>query len=104
MINIFMSKKFVFVECDVYCQGWTNPPSYRVYVNDELFTERTWIWPDHYLTEMLQISAPPGDYRVTVQAVGPQLAQFTVTNHRVEYGPAEWVKKNSRLRIHHAST
>jgi hypothetical protein len=77
---------------------------YRIFVNDELFAERTWVWTDHYLTEMLQISAPPGDYHVTVQAVGPQLAQFTVTNHRVEHGPAEWVKKNTRLRIHHEST
>ena len=96
----------VFVKAlfDIDCDWEGLSPVYRIFVNDELFAERTWVWTDHYLTEMLQISAPPGDYRVTVEAVGPQLAQFRVTNHRVEHGPAEWVKKNTRLRIHHAST
>lgn len=95
----------VFVKAlfDIDCEWEGLAPVYRIYVNDELFAERTWIWADRYLTEMLQISAPPGDYSVSVETVGPQLARFTINNHRVEHGPAEWVKKNTHLRIHHES-
>jgi hypothetical protein len=40
-----MSKKFVRVLADVDCEWEGLMPSYRVYVNDELFAERTWRWP-----------------------------------------------------------
>ena len=50
-----MQTEFVIAKCDVYCK-WTGPyPRYRCYVNDELFSERTWIWQDVYLEENLQI-------------------------------------------------
>jgi hypothetical protein len=42
---------------DIHCEWAGTAPSYRVFVNDELFTERTFIWRDQYLTEILQISA-----------------------------------------------
>ena len=47
-----MSKKFVRVLADVDCEWEGLMPSYRVYVNDELFAERTWRWTDSYLEEM----------------------------------------------------
>ena len=58
-----MSKKFVRVLCDVDCDWEGLDPIYRVYVNDELFTERTWRWTDMYLSEMIPINAEPGEYR-----------------------------------------
>ena len=64
---------------------------YRVYVNDELFSEREWRWTDCYLTEILQIQAPPGRYVVRIEPVGRNLATFTTRNHRVEYGTAQWI-------------
>ena len=39
-----MQTKSIQVQCDVYCKWDGNDTRYRVYVNDELFTERTWIW------------------------------------------------------------
>lgn len=83
-----MSKKFVRVLADVDCEWEGLSPSYRVYVNDELFAERTWIWTDSYLEEMFQIEATPGDYQFRWELVVPHLAQLTVTNLRVEQGPA----------------
>ena len=93
-----MSKKFVRVLADVDCDWEGLMPSYRVYVNDELFAERTWRWTDSYLEEMLQIEAEPGDYRLLWELVQPCLAQLTVTNVRVDQGPAS-VKNNELLRI-----
>ena len=54
-----MTKQFVRLLSDIYCDWEGLPPIYRVFVNDELFAERTWIWQDSsiYLEELLQIEA-----------------------------------------------
>lgn len=90
-----METQFVKALFDIDCQWEGLPPVYRVYVNDELFAERTWIWTEHYLTEMLQIQAPPGRYRVKLEGVKPNLAKFTVNNHKIEYGTARWIDANT---------
>jgi hypothetical protein len=82
---------FVKAVFDLDCEWEGLPPSYRVYVNDELFAERTWRWNDSYLEEMLQIQAPPGLYEITLQPVPPTLARFQITNRRVEHGPGRWI-------------
>jgi hypothetical protein len=85
-----VENKFIRAVFDLDCDWEGLAPTYRIYVNDELFAERTWIWTDEYLTELLQISAPPGVYQVRVEPVVPHLARFVATNHRVEYGPGQW--------------
>jgi len=44
-------------------------PIYRLYVNDELMSERSWRWTDCYLVEELQISAEPGTYTLRYELV-----------------------------------
>lgn len=92
-----MDKKFVRVLADVYCDWEGLDPIYRVYVNDELFVERTWRWTDSYLEEMLQIEAEPGRYSLRWELVPPHLAQLQVKNIRVDYGPG--AIENDKLRI-----
>ena len=83
-----MFTKSVRVLCDVGC-GWDGtPPRYRAYVNDELFTERTWVWTDSYLEELLQIQAPPGKYTIRYELVDPDSARLKVKNMRVDSGDA----------------
>lgn len=82
-----MRTEFVQAMIDVFI-AWTGPhPRYRVWVNDELFTERTWIWTDQYLEELLQIQAPPGDYTVRCELIDPEHASIKVRNLRVAQGP-----------------
>jgi hypothetical protein len=97
-----MNKKFVRVLADVHCDWEGLNPIYRVYVNDELFAERTWRWTDSYLEEMLQIEAPPGKYALRWELVPPHLAQLRVENIRVDHGPAN-IKNNELLRIYDES-
>lgn len=92
-----MTKKFVRVLADVNCEWEGLSPNYRVYVNDELFAERTWIWTDMYLEENLQIEAEPGEYAIRYELVSPHLAQLLVDNFRVECGPG--VMNDNVLRI-----
>jgi hypothetical protein len=97
-----MNKKFVRVLADVHCDWEGLNPIYRVYVNNELFAERTWRWSDSYLEEMLQIEAGPGKYSLRWELVPPHLAQLTVKNVRVDYGPGN-IKNNELLRIYDES-
>lgn len=92
-----MDKKFVRVLCDVDCDWEGLPPNYRVYVNDELFTERTWIWTDCYLEEMIPIHADPGEYTIRYELVPPHLATIHVKNMRVNIGPGEIVGNTLRI-------
>jgi len=93
-----MSRHFVSVLADVDCEWEGLNPIYRVYVNDELFAERTWRWTTEYLEEMLQIDAEPGDYVLHWELVKPHLAQLKIQNVRVDQGPATILDSNT-LRI-----
>ena len=97
-----MNKEFVRVVSTVDCKWEGLPPTYRVFVNDELFAERTWSWTDSYIEELLQISAQPGKYNIRYELVPPNLAELIVRNLHVEHGNAS-VKGTTLLRIHDAS-
>ena len=92
-----MARQFIRLLADVHCEWEGLSPIYRAYVNDELFAERTWIWTDSYLEECFQIEAEPGEYRVRYELVPPHLADLTVTNFRVDFGPA--TVENNVVRI-----
>lgn len=97
-----MNRQFVRVLADVHCEWEGLNPSYRVYVNGELFAERTWRWTNSYLEEMLQIEAEPGKYHLRWELIPPHLAQLKVTNVRVDFGPGN-IKNNELLRIYDES-
>ena len=93
-----MTRHFIRLLFDVHCEWEGRAPDYRVYVNDELFTERTYaLTPDMYFEEMLQIEAPPGEYTVSCELVPPAFAHLRVENMRVDFGPGS-IKGNT-LRI-----
>lgn len=92
-----MSRKYVRILCDVDCDWEGLPPNYRVYVNDELFTERTWIWTNEYLEEAIQIEAEPGEYDISYELVPPHLATIKVSNMRVDEGPGHIIKNKLRI-------
>lgn len=101
-----MNTEFVTVLTDVYCTWTDTAPRYRVYVNDELFAERTWIWHNAYLEEMLQIQAPPGQYIIRYELVHGynEGAGLKTRNMRVNHGPGRIVDKQGTLEIGNAST
>jgi hypothetical protein len=94
-----MTKQFVRVLTDVYCNWKDENPIYRVYVNGELFGERKWRTPDdQYLEEMISIEAEPGDYVIRYELVTPKSASLKIENYRVVRGPGRIT--NNQLRIY----
>ena len=91
-----MKPQSVQVQYDVFCDWQDSPPVYRLYVNNELFTERSFVWRNQYLEEVIAIDAAPGDYQIRYELIGA--GQLTATNPRVNHGTAQFVD-NATLRI-----
>lgn len=99
MVNIIMAKNSVIITCDVRCEWHKHQPSYRVYVGDELFAERTWIWENSYLEETFQINAKPGKYKIQYEILEGNRATLTATNFKVDHGSAR-VNQNGEIEIY----
>ena len=100
-----MNRQSVVICADVSVDWQGDPPNYRVYVGDEMFTERTWIWQEQYLEEMLVVNAPPGKYNLRWELFPPAQGKIEVTNIRIEHGSDHaYIKKDSQLRITDEST
>ena len=96
-----MQTKSVQVQCDVFCKWDGEDTRYRVYVNDELFTERSWIWggEEYYLEEVITIEAPPGQYEIKYELLEPARSKFGIKNMRVIGGNATIHKNQTTLEI-----
>ena len=82
-----MTEDFTKMQFDLYCDWNSHPPAYRIYVNDEMFVERTYIWQGgQYLSEILQLSAPAGQYKVRIDNLGS--GSFKMRNMRCVVGNA----------------
>lgn len=89
---------YAIVAIDVSCQWKEFPPRYRVFVNDELFAERTFLWDeDHYLEEHLTIQGPPGRYQIRFENVDPEFGEFRFKNTRMVQGSGSMHKNTLEL-------
>jgi glutamine cyclotransferase len=83
-----MQKELVNVVVDINGKWSGNLARYRCYVNDELFTERTWIWTDCHLEEVIPIYADPGRYQIRYELVDPENIKIKLRNFRILNGSA----------------
>jgi hypothetical protein len=67
---------------DVHCLYAGQGPRYRVYVDQDLLTERTFIWPSgkQYIQEHLVVHLQPGQHTVRIENVDPDLGIITTKN------------------------
>ena len=83
-----MRKHFVKLNLDLFCNWKRVPPIYRLYVNHELFTERTYIWSGtQYIQEIISLDAPPGKYTIRVDNLGDPECEFKIRNLTTVRGP-----------------
>ena len=96
-----MQTKSVQISCDVYCEWDGSDTRYRLYVNDELFTERNWIWnsKDYYLEEIITIEANPGLYTIKYELLAPTQSHLRTQNIQVVSGHARLHKNQKTLEI-----
>ena len=90
----------IIIEVDVLCDWQSEPPSYRLYIDNELFTERDYIWrnPNQWVREILVAELAPGKHRIDVVPVIKQIPQF-VDRFRLE----NLAVNNEFRRIHNGT-
>ncbi len=68
--------------------GRNEDPKYRMYINDELFSERCYRFKsDMYLTEQLFVVKNPGVYKIRVESLGG--FTYKLRNLRCAFGEAQ---------------
>lgn len=81
----------VLLAVDVMCEWLGYEPAYRVYVDGDLLTERTYVWGNQqYVREHLVVNLEPGEHQLIVDPIinhGTQ-AQFKLTNFTINGQPA----------------
>ena len=71
----------------------------------ELFTERTYIWQEQYLEELIPVYAEPGRYEIRYELLPHTSAELTVKNMRIDPVCENARLKNNTLKISaHEST
>ena len=95
-----MEPKFIQFTVDVSAKRQPGAElRYRVYINDELFTERNWIWTDAYLEETHQILVPGGIYPIRYETLDRESGRIRVKNFRVIDGPGVVVVGSDEISL-----
>jgi hypothetical protein len=79
--------KIIQISVDVYCADKKEEhPKYRLYVNNELMTERTFAWSiiEYCITEELYVNIPNGVHNIHVESVNQKGAKFLLKNIKVD--------------------
>lgn len=72
MERLFVSTmKTHTITVDVYAQWGDQPPRYRIFVDQDLLTERDFTWPGHqmYIQENIVVDLEPGEHELLIQQV-----------------------------------
>lgn len=75
----------------IHCYYAGKPPRYRIYVDSDLMTERTFVWDtnEQYIEERVIVAAPIGQHTLRVENVDPELGTFTIEHLRVDGIPTD---------------
>lgn len=78
--------KTVDIVFDLYCKHNDHPVRYRVYVDNDLLTERDFVWPgsQYYIEEVCVANLETGKHNIRIENLDPQHGSFTVKNVRVD--------------------
>ena len=92
--------QYAKVEFDLFCEWQEQPPTYRIFVNRELYAERNYIWKDvEYVRECLQVQAEPGIYEIYIDDLAKK-SRFRMRNLNIHAGTARVVDHNKFEIIH----
>jgi hypothetical protein len=87
------------ITIDVYCNWVVTKYAYRVYVDDDLLTERTYAWnnPTQFIRERILVNLEPGEHTIRVEPVNPLFKWFRYENVHINNQPTPIV--NNRFLI-----
>ena len=89
----------VSITVDVMCNWDIEPPQYRLYVDDDLLTERTYIWRNNeqYVRERIIVNLSPGIHSLRVETSNKG-CKFYCMNFKIDNNRAYFV--DNRFTVH----
>jgi hypothetical protein len=79
--------KTVSISVDVWCNyDDFVKPAYRVYVDSDMLTERTFIWKSvsQFIREHIEVNLLPGTHYLTIENLSPEMASYRIENIQVD--------------------
>jgi hypothetical protein len=74
----------VSLQAEIRCAGQTPEAVYRIYVGDNLMTERTWVWGSGIgINEHIQINLHIGQGKFRLEPVNCSQSNFTIHNFKI---------------------
>lgn len=73
------------LEIDLFCNIRRDKVAYRLYVNDELMTERDYIWDNEkeYISENISLNLTKGMHSVIIENINPENGEFYINTIRI---------------------
>ena len=70
------------IQFDLWCTWSKAPPTYRLYCDGDLLTERTYTFDNKqaFVREVAKVSVDPGEHEFKVENMHPNLGQFELKN------------------------
>ena len=92
--------KEVSISFNLYCKWDIIPPVYRIYVDGDLLTERTYIWKntEQYVKENILVSLEPGIHSLDVIHLNSGFNKFKFYNLKINDAPVALT--NNQFTIH----
>jgi len=90
----------VSISFSVYCKWVVTPPGYRIYVDNDLLTERTYIWrnDEQYVKEHVLVELEPGVHTLEIIPVNPDISRFKIHDLKIDNVPDALT--NNRFTVH----
>ena len=62
------------ITADIYAHWGDRTPAYRVYVDNDLLTERDFIWPSHeiFIRENIEVDLGAGSHTINIEHINGQ--------------------------------
>ena len=89
----------VVMSVDIYCDNSHGKhPYYRLWVDNELLTERTWVWPTYeiFIQENIEVDIEPGEHHIRIDNCGSK-TNFDLKNLIVDGTPLQAVTSHQDL-------
>ena len=90
----------VVISVDIYCHWVTTPFAYRLYIDDDLLTERTYIWnnTEQAVREHIIVNLDQGVHTLKVEPVDSNVQRFIKRNVTIDRRPI--LLTNDQFTVH----
>jgi hypothetical protein len=91
----------VLLTFDLMCSWCDKPPVYRLYLDGQLMTERTYTWDNTttHIKEHVPAMLAPGLHYLSIENLTPQTSAFTINNFEINRKPYHYRADTGKFSV-----